>query len=251
MADVPVVTEAPAAPALAAPAPPLAEPAPAPWTKDLQERFTDPAVYAEVDKYMREKQQPYVTGLEQARKEAADKAAIYDDLNEGFNTDPAAMLRDIAAQYYDADVADRIVELVAGGKTPEAAEKQAVAEDKAVELPEDVRETVEWAKQERAARQEATELAEAQKALDEWKTATLAAHPHVNELKLLRRVGATGDMEQALAWYLEEYPAPTADAPNVPATLGGKSSPRGPDAPKLSLREAAGAVFEAAAGRRD
>lgn len=241
--DAAAPADAPATGAGAPPAQAQETPA-APWAKDLEATFEDPAVRAQVDAYLREKQQPYITKLEQEKAELEGKAWVFDGLQE----DPAATLREVAEQVYDVATADRIVELLEQGKSVEAAEAQAVAEASTPEaaaakaadqvdldkLPPEVREAVEFARAEKARREaEATEktnqdaIAEGMKVYDEWRAAELAKpeHAHVVEAALHAFVhAADGDMAQGLANYLAVFPAPEGVKAEPPVTLGGSSN---------------------------
>lgn len=233
------------------PEPPPAAAGPAPWAKDLEERFTDETTRAAVDTYLREKQAPYITRLEQERKELRDaveeKAWVYDELN---GEDPAATLERIAEALYPG-TGERIAELIKAGATPDSAVEQAEAES---ELPPEVAETVEWAKQRRADEATAAEqkakddaMASATEKLNAWMTPLLAAETDIIQADLLAYVAASGDMDAAYAAYRENHPKPGGDTP--PATLPGGAGYQG-DAPRKyrSVHEAAGAIFDEAFG---
>lgn len=253
-----------AAPAPATPAPEAAPttPAAAPWAADLEERFTDPAIRAEVDAYLREKQQPYITKLEQERAEALDKAWVFDELND----DPATALREITNQIYGDEVGKQIADLIGAGATIEQAEAavtgtppppdpEQIDLDK---LPPEVRDAVEFARKAREAeaaaeakRVEDEALAEATKIYDAWRAEALEKNPDIVEQTLHAFVfAADGDMEQGLANYRAVYPAPTVETPPAPATLGPSGASGAPASTRRfsSLGEAAGAVYDAAAG---
>lgn len=201
-----------------------AEPGPAPWHKELEARFPDEAVRAEVDRYMREVQAPYVTRVETERAEALERSWLLDN----FDADPEAALADVAAQLYP-EVADRIVELVKGGATPDAAVEQAEAEAEApaeapTKLSAEQEELLAWAKERREAEageakaaEEATALAEATEFLNGWlekqdadiKPNTLRAYV----------VAAKGDLDAALSAYREEFPAPVVEPEAAPRAL--------------------------------
>lgn len=231
-------------------APPAA--GPAPWAKDLEERFADETVRAQVDDYLRTKQAPYITGLENERKELRDtveeKAWVYDELN---GEDPAATLERIAEALYPG-TGERIAELIKAGATPDDAVEQ--AEGEAGALPPEVAETVEWAKQRRADEATAAEqkikadaMASATEKLNEWMTPLLAAETDIIQADLLAYVAASGDMDAAYAAYRDNHPKPGGDTP--PATLPGGAGYQG-DAPRKyrSVHEAAGAIFDEAFG---
>ncbi len=257
-------TPAVAAAEVAAPETPAV--AAAPWAAKLAERFTDEAVREQVDAYLREEHQPYVTKVEQERaaaraeaEAASEKAWVFDDLN----ADPNAALKAIAEQVYGEDIATRIAELLDQGAAPAVAEATAVAEEADPEqialdaLPPEVREAVEFAKSQRAAQAaaeqaavEETELAEATKVYDEWRAGVMAANPDIAEVDIHAYVyAADGDMEQGLANYRAAHPAPAAPVQTPPATLGGAGNGGlQPTRRMSSLAEAAGAVYDGAAG---
>lgn len=255
-----------AAPA-AAPAAAPETPPEAPWAKDIAAALAaaDPA--AALDEYMRTKQQPYITKLEQEKAELAGKAWVYDGLNE----DPLGTLQEIAAQVWDEDTAGRIAELIDAGEAPEAAVEQAEAEKDAKvpekgevlppeldlsKLPPEVREAVEFAQAEKARREQeaaqaanADALAEATKVYDAWRADVLKDNPDIVEDDLhMYVVGAEGDLDAALARYREVHPAPEVTKPKPSPTLTGGGSTGGiqPTRPASSLGEACGDVFDAA-----
>ncbi len=259
--DEPVTPAAPVTePAPAAEPAVVVEPAPAPWQKDIDERFTDPAVRAEVDKYLREKQQPYMTKLEQDAAELRGKAWVFDGLS---SDDPTETLTAIVSQVYGDDFAERIVELLGEGENLEAA--AAIAEQEADEdaidldkLPAEVREAVEFAKSAKAAEAAASEAAAQQKLLDEatatydaWRAEILKAQPDVKENALHAYVfAADGDMEQGLANYRADFPAPAPEPkPAAPTSLGGATTGiSNSRRTSGSLADAFGEVFDGAAG---
>lgn len=233
-----------------------AAPGPAPWTKSLETRFEDEAVRAEVDRYLREEHQPYVTKVEGERAEALEKARIYDWIDE----EPAEALRAIVAAVWDDDAAARVGELIDAGFTAEEAAEVAGAEAEAAgvqakpaELPADVQETVEWAKAARAreaADAEAAEVAKAGTALKEWHAELAKADPDIKYGTLMAYVAAQqGDMDAALAAYRVDFPAPAPVVEPPPPKLGGH--PHGgiePSRRASTLAQAAGNVFDAASG---
>lgn len=270
------IAAAAAAAAVATPEPVAAtEPAPvavtpepaaaAPWTKDITERFTDEAVRAEVDAYLREKQQPYITKLEQERAEALNKTWVHDQLNERPES-----LSEIAEQLYPG-LGEQVAALITAGATPEVAAAAAAVdadpeEIPLTQLPADVREAVEFARDERA-RQATAATAQAQAAAetaaaaeyDTWRAATLAAQTDIKETVLHRYVaaanvpeGATSEQlfAQALADYRTDFPAPTVAAP---PTIGGHAVANGgdPAKPPKTMREATERIWAAASGGKE
>src|SRR5436190_4659206 len=64
----------------AAPAPEIDQDAP--WSSDLQERISDADVRAQVDQYVRDTVQPYVTQLEQGSAEDRFARKLWNDFTE-------------------------------------------------------------------------------------------------------------------------------------------------------------------------
>lgn len=249
-------------------------PADAPWTKDITELFEDEAVRSQVDAYLREKQQPYITKLESDRAEAkaaAEEAAAEGWVLRALNEDPAAALLDISTQIYGAEMGQRVNDLITAGATPADAEAAAAAEADPEEidlakLPQGVREAVEFASAEKARQAQAeidkqaqAEIDSATAEYDTWRAALLAAQPDVKENTLHRYVMSVNVPDNAsaeelfaaaLAAYREDFPAPTVETKDAPATVGGRAAPDGGGmkTPK-TLAEAADMIWEAAAGR--
>ncbi len=258
VAAAPAPEAAPAAEPATAPEAGPAAPGPAPWAKSLETRFADPEVRAQVDAYLREEQQPYITKIEAERAEAQGKTWVFDKLE----ADPEAALREIVAAVWDDEAADRVAELVAAGYDTEGAIEQAGAEAEGAgvvatpaELPADVKETVEWAKAERARQAEADKLAsdaaameQATTELNAWADPLLESEPDIHRGTLMAYVAACrGDMAAAHAAYREAYPAPVVEAPKPPPLLGGHTHGGiEPSRRFSSLAQAAGSVFDAA-----
>lgn len=231
-------------------------PGPAPWAKSLETRFEDPDVRAQVDEYMRTEHQPYLTRIEQERKEALDKSWVFDELND----DPAEALKTIAEQIWGEEKASAIVALVQEGETLEDAtaivEEAEDAEDvlDLDKLPKAVRDAVEFAeaqKSTQAAEAEATAKAEGEAAYKSWLDATTAANPDIVEADLhAYAYAAGGDLEAALASYRTAHPKPEPSKPAPSPTLTGGHTTGGiqPTRPHTSLGEAFGAVYDGAAG---
>jgi hypothetical protein len=254
--DAPVTDPAnPAATPVDAPPPAAAAPAPAPWAADAEARFTDPAARAAFDTYMREVNQPYVSKVEAeraaARAEVEAKAWVFDGLNDN----PEATLQQIAAQVYNDDIATRIVELVKGGTAPAAAAAQAITEEEDTSgLPPEVTAKLKWIDEQQAAQataaaaaaEEAT-IAEAMKELNAWKAELLTKEPDIKESVLLQYVAAIGELDQALAAYRADFPAPAATAPVTLGQAGAAAGSGGtlPDFAGKSMRDIAAAVFAA------
>lgn len=95
---------------------PEVQAAPGPWAKDLAEFFSDDEVRGNVDTFLREKVQPYVTKLEGER--APEQAVLlYNDLNE----DPASTFMVLTEDLFGPEVAQSVVKTLAEawGETPD------------------------------------------------------------------------------------------------------------------------------------
>jgi len=101
-----------------------------PWANDLQELFTDEGVRGNVDAFLREKVQPYITKIEQ--DSAADRRAK--NLWDQFSEDPYATFEQVAVEIYGEDVADKIKRAMDDEGDPDA---QAQAIDEVVAESED------------------------------------------------------------------------------------------------------------------
>lgn len=230
------VEDAPVAPVEETPAAPtLPAAGTAPWTKDLEERFTDEATRSQVDAYLREKQAPYISKLEQERNEARDKSWVYDELT---GEDPAEALKSITSQLFGDEVGDRVAELVLAGADPEEAVEQAKTE---IDLPESVRKAVEWAEAQQANAAETAKAAEEQKQMDDAIAAydtflegLKTSDPDIDPDKLHPYVVAYADqlgedgkaigVDGALAAYRNHFPKPEVVKDKPPATVGSGAS---------------------------
>ncbi len=223
------------------PAAPAVEPAAlpdAPWAKDRDTLFADPASRTAFDTYMRTTAQPYTTKLEQDKADLAERAAWFDDLN----ADPDAVLRDAIEQTYGADKAQEFAALIAAGVAPEAAAEEVVPA-KAELDPED-RAAIDYAKDRRAKDALAEYMAEVD--------ALIVEHPHVAKDAFHLYVKEHGDLAEALTAYNAHFPPPAKEeppAPTAPATLGGGGTVGGTATAIGSLNDLGAALFAAAAPR--
>ena len=205
----------PPQPAAVVPEPaPVVTPPAAPWAADAAAYFGDNAdAIAGFDRYMREKQQPYITQLEESTKDARE---LWTDLNN----DPATTARDLIASVYANDP-----DIVAAYDAIFVAEPATSAEP-ATPPPAD--EIPEWAKPLVESHQEKVDREAKEAAAAEYATAKTElqkAHADLtdDDLGLIDPFvyGAGGDMEQAYAaykaWQVKAGVAQTP-APEVPAT---------------------------------
>lgn len=250
---IPAPAEAPAAPAAEVIAPVAVPPAAAPWAADIAAALAaeDPA--AALDTFMRTKQQPYTTKLEERAKAAEDKSWLFDQMND----DPVAGLQELVEQVWGPEVATQMLELIEAGATPAEAEAVVEAEG-AVDLSKlspEVREAVEFARSEktaRAAAETAATEAEAQAAIETeymaWHKSTLDANPDIKANTLHAYVASADDMAAGLAAYRADFPAPAAAPP--PPTIGGATTGGVPASRPSggSLADTMAGVWDAMAG---
>lgn len=84
--------------------PPAPEPvSQGPWSQDLASTFEDEAIRGQVDGFLREKVQPYLTRVEQ---ESAEARRLYD----AFSEDPRSTYLDVTTQLFDLDTAKAIAD---------------------------------------------------------------------------------------------------------------------------------------------
>jgi len=86
----------------AAPAAPTSS---APWAADLEAAFNDPEVRQQVDGFMREKYQPYVTKLETDLSGLSAAKEYYDDLT----SDPGATWVSLTHEILGDEIAERVL----------------------------------------------------------------------------------------------------------------------------------------------
>lgn len=104
-AQAPPVTDDPAQPAPPGQGTAVATPPPAgdsPWSAQLESRFTDPNIRAQVDQYQREVIQPYLTGIEQSNADAKR-------LLDAFESSPDSTFEEVAKELYGEEAAKAIV----------------------------------------------------------------------------------------------------------------------------------------------
>jgi hypothetical protein len=142
-------TDEPAAPDT----PPTKEPASpkTPWSDDIARTFTDPELQQQVDGFLRETVQPYVTQLEQKSQPSRDAERLWND----FSQDPNNTFHAVAVELYGQEAADKLTAAISGEEDPEVtsdtpADDFKVDED---ELPDNVREAVEFVQSERQQRE--------------------------------------------------------------------------------------------------
>lgn len=208
----------------------------APWAKDRDSMFADPAARTAFDTYMRTTAQPYTTKLEQEKADLAERAAWYDDLNDR----PDDVLRDAIEQTYGADKAAEFLALIDAGVKPEDAAEE-VAPTK-LEMDPDDRAALDYAKDRRAKDALAEYMAEVDTLIVE--------HPHVNKNAFHLYVKEHGELDAALAAYNQHYPPPVVEEPDPaapPATLGGGGAIGGTATAITSLGALGDALFASAA----
>lgn len=200
---------------------------PGPWEADAAAYFGEnPEAIAAFDRYMTEKQQPYVTQLEEGSKDARE---LWTDLN----ADPATAVRDLVASVYANDP-----ELIAHYDAYFAPPEDATPPPAAV-TPPPTDEVPEWAKplvEDHAARRdrEAKEAAEADYVKAKADLRTAHADLTDNDISIIDPFvySAGGDMEKAYvalrAWQKAAgvpQPEPTPEPTPPPVLEGGRPAP--------------------------
>lgn len=97
----------------AAPAAPTSS---APWAADLEAAFNDPDVRQQVDGFMREKYQPYVTKLETDISGLSAAKEYYEDLT----SDPGATWVSLTHEILGDEIAERVLAALQPGDEPAA-----------------------------------------------------------------------------------------------------------------------------------
>ena len=207
-------------------------PQPGPWAADLAEYFQDEEALAAADRYMREKQQPRMTELEQGHKQ-------WNDLLESVRQDPRGEMKSMMDELFGADVADRFDTLFEDAAPAEAAKAvEQVAEAAGAQLSQEQQDLLDWAKAKRQAEADEATRASQQSEYDQAKAGMREAHPDLSDedMELIDPfIGAAGgDTERAYSiWqsYQSKFrerhgvaapePAPT---PEAPAVLGDQAA---------------------------
>jgi hypothetical protein len=194
-----------------------------PWADDIRTAFEDEGLQAQVDGFLREKIQPYVTQLEQQRgpKEALE---LYNDLRE----QPGETWFSLTAELFGEDAAAELASTLRA----EEAEEEPVAQEPGNGLsPEDAQLLAELRNQKQV------------NAYQTAKAEFIAQHDDVKENLFDPFVAAAeGDFEQAYAAYtkyVEDFKAafgvapPNAD-PAAPAPPVMDQSTQAPPAPPVA-----------------
>lgn len=247
MTDINVDPAVPVEPA--AVTPPVVEPTPtppatpatppAPWAADLATAFTDEAERARVDSFMREKYQPYVTGLETKH---APAAKLYADLQ---GEDSLESYLSLAEQLYGEETANLLAEAIVAkysdDPTPPADPATTPPVDDVIpfdKLPPEVQADHRERQAEKEQKHYWSEMERVKAAFVEPPAAdgTAGASKVNQDLFHPFVVGAAGDFDSALeaykVWHAQAYPAaPAPVVPAPPATL-----PAGHAAPPVAKR---------------
>lgn len=197
----------------ATPAPESAQVGSGPWANDLAELFSDESVRAQVDGFLREKVQPYVTQIEQKVSELKPAEQLYTLFLEEPDETYLEVTRELFGDELAEVVQQKLDELYGEGAAEEQATQQPGETEPQHELPPEVAELVE---ERRQAKLQAAYNAELERikasvandpsieVVDKW------FHPFV--------VAADGDMDLALEGYREWYT-------DVKQRLGGDPTP--------------------------
>lgn len=212
---------------------PETQPQPGPWSADLAEYFDNEEALAAADRYMRERQQPRMTELEEGHNE-------WNRLLNDVRADPKAAVRSFVDELFGEDVASKFDGLFEEATTPAEVETAAeTVEATGAQLTPEQQEALDWARAERQRRadEEARQQSETEykSALDSMR----AAHPDLtdDDMDAIHPFigSAGGDTEVAYGMYqaflgklrqrlgvADPEPAP---APVAPPVLGSEAAP--------------------------
>lgn len=168
-----------------------------PWAADLASKFDDPAVRAQVDGFLRETIQPYVTQLEQQTQPNRDALRLWSDFGE----DPNGTFTAVARELYGEEQASDILNVLTGTSDDTEDDVNETLDDAndpiitADELPDDVREAVEYIQQERREREFSSALNELKEDNPDVEIIDDLFYPFIT--------AADGDLDEAVASYKE------------------------------------------------
>lgn len=197
--DEPVVDDEPTTPDPPVVDDPAPAPSDTPWAADLETLFEDPAVRGQVDGFVREKIQPYVTQLEQATQVNRDAERLWNDFRET----PVDTFGAVAVELFGDEKAEELRALLAGETppeeppvtpTPDTYEEFSIDED---ELPPHVREAVEYAAN--------------KKQQEEWDEAFADVQARNSDVEIVEELfypfvtAADGDIDEAASSYKAWY----------------------------------------------
>lgn len=189
---------------------PAKEKGPGPWQAELEKRGLNTP---EIDAYMREVMQPYISELEgrgggdeyhslfEGDYERAEMAA---ELMRALIEDPAQAYKDLG----------ELLDLSASQNDAPPVDGQPPVEGEQNDMPDDPR--LQWAEQEMQRQQQAKEDAEYDALLTELADKVPGFDPDGYHLAVL---AARGDMEQAFKYYMDKVhrePAPPPEQPSAP-----------------------------------
>jgi hypothetical protein len=118
-----------------------------PWSSDLEQRFADPAVRAQVDAYVRERVQPHTTKLEQDLAATRDAVSLWEALSSDDTVGDTYLqiTRELFPDRADAVAAA----LQAEQQAAEAQQQQQAPPPAPPALSEDDRQAIEYARRQR------------------------------------------------------------------------------------------------------
>jgi hypothetical protein len=227
---------------------PAKEKGPGPWQAELEKRGLNSP---EMDQYMREILQPYITQLEQGAGGGdeygqlfggdMERAQMAAELMQAFLDDPQAAYKELG----------EILEIAPGEAPPPGAEAPADPNDMPPPpnpLDDDPR--IKWVEEERQRQQEAQEDAEYDELMTQLGDRVPGFNPEAFNLAVL---AAQGDMDQAFKHYMEymhKEPSPSPESP--PPALAGQGGTAPPAEFQGNIKDAVDSTFaemKAARGR--
>lgn len=166
-----------------------------PWAQDLESIFADEAMRGQVDGFLREKVQPYVTQLEQSSSTDRNAKKLWDDFAEN----PVDTFIAVSEELFGDETKDAFINVLSGEESGEESDDDYTGhtadddDSTTVELPEDVQEAVEWFQEEQRTREYRHELDRIKEDFSDVDLDEDLFHPFV--------VAADGDFETAIEGY--------------------------------------------------
>lgn len=176
-----------------------------PWASKIESQFSDPAVRAQVDAFLRSEIQPYVTGLEQQSSQFKDEAKLFQD----FKAAPAETYLQITSELFGDDAVDRVIELLTDEPTQPDEDTTPPPVTETQRDPEMQAMYEEWQAQKRREAYN-TELERVLALPDNKDVKANLLHPFV--------VAAEGDFDRAVEGYKQHFSVETPAAEDAPET---------------------------------
>lgn len=216
-------TEPPEAPPAPQPTPEPVTPPSSPWASDLESKFEDEGVRANVDQFLRENVQPYVTKIEQDSVQHRDANKLWQDFTE----DPVNTYVAITNELFGDELTQKVTGLIGGEDDDDDLDFDF---DDTPQRDPATQEAVEYFQQQKREQAYQEELDRVKQANDGLEIEEEMFHPFV--------VAADGDFDVAVAGYKrfveqaqERFGVQVPNPEQVPAPPVIGSADRSPSTP--------------------